>query len=122
MNGVTNMPCNLAVSITKAAVLPEYLASLLTPEVVEQVVMAYLKQHQTYKTYQPIRSRIAGESVIFHLSSLAYRITITGGNVVINFPRYALQEADILAEELTTLLAKGAAKLFADQLQATLRK
>ncbi len=115
-------PCNLAVTIQKAAVLPSHLLALLTPEAVEKVVTAYLSSHAEYKNYQPLRSRISGESVIFHLGSLSYRVTITGGCVALNFPRYNQDKAATLSEELTQLLAQAADVLFAQQVKSTLTK
>src|SRR6266566_1253219 len=114
-------PCNLAVTIQKAAVLPSHLLALLTPEAVEKVVTAYLSSHAEYKHYQPLRSRISGESVIFHLGSLSYRVTITGGSVALNFPRYNQDNAATLSEELTQLLSQ-ADVLFAQQVKSTLTK
>ncbi len=114
------MPCNLAVTITKAAVMPEHLQALLTPEIIEQIVTTYLSSHNEYKTCQPLRSRIIGETVRFYLGSLAYRITITGSQVALNFPPNEQYRAETLGTQLTQLLTRGADRLFASQVQQSL--
>ena len=114
------MPCNLAVTITKAAVLPDHLVALLTPEVIEQVVTAYLQHHPVFKDYLPLRSKTIGNVVTFFVSNLAYRITITGNQIAINFPPYAQDKATKLSGELVTLLSKTSDRLFARQVQKSL--
>ncbi len=114
------MPCGSAVTITKAGVLPEHVVSLLTPQVIELIVTAYLSQHPEYKMMLPLRSTVIRETVTFYLGRLDQRIEITGNTVRVEFPRYARAAANTLSNELITLLEKAGDRLFAEQVKAAL--
>ncbi len=47
------MPCNLAVSITKAAVQDEQLTKLLTPEIVKTLLETFIGQHPDHQGQKP---------------------------------------------------------------------
>jgi hypothetical protein len=114
------MPCNLAVTITKAVVAPEHLLALLTPEVIGQLITAFTSQSPEFQQYQPIRITTYGDTVNVILGRLDRRFLITHNQVTSNFPRYEQTQADTLAQLLSNLLSRGADRLFAAQVRKAL--
>lgn len=114
------MPCNLAVTITKGVVAPDHLKKLLTPQIIQQLVTAFCNEHPDFKQHQPIRTSSSSDGVVLYVGRLDRRLIITNDQVKANFPRYAQEEGERLATLLTHLLAKGADKLFAAQVQKAL--
>jgi hypothetical protein len=113
------MPCNLAVSITKAAVTEERLLALLTPEAVQPVVEAYLRQPGVLKPGESFNVNRQGNRLMIMVGSL--RLFIERGRV----STYATQGYnDVRGEELVSalsnLLALAADALFAQQVKAAL--
>jgi hypothetical protein len=104
------MPCNRAVSITKAAVTNEELLRLLSEPVVEQVVTAYLQAK--YEQHRPTLVNRYSGTLVFRVGGLY--VTIQGGAVSVRaYGQEALAEQ--LAAELQTLLAQAADRLFQQQ-------
>ena len=116
------MPCNLAVTITKAVVAPEHLRKLLTPQVIQSLVQAFVAQHPAFTSYQPVRVSVLGSTVIVRLGRMDRSVSLTAEQVTANFPRYEQEQAPAIVELLTQLLAKGADKLFATQVRTALAK
>jgi hypothetical protein len=117
------MPCNLAVTIQKAFVSSEQIQALMTPEIVEKAVKAYLSGHETYKNYQPITAYIMADGVIAYLSgTAAYTIQVTKSEVFVKFPERLEAEGNLLAEQLTVLLKAVGGKLLAAYVRKTLGK
>ena len=116
------MPCNLAVTITKALVLPEQLQQLLIPEIVTRVITAYIEQHrEEYGSFGPLRTTTRDGIVTCYIGRLDYRIMIANGQVSVNFPPYKQTQAEKLSEELSQLLSRAADQLFASQVQQSLK-
>lgn len=106
------MPCNLAVTITKAAVKSEHLLNLLKTEAIQPVVEAYLRDRFPA---QALYSSVDGNSLEIWVEP--YTITITTGTVQVSVSSAAMQaNTTQLAEELQQLLAVLADELFAAQL------
>jgi hypothetical protein len=116
------MPCNLAVTITKVVVAPEHLRTLLTPEVIQSLVQAFVAQHPAFTSYQPVRVSVLGSTVLVRLGRMDRYVSLTAEQVTANFPRYEQEQAPAIVELFTQLLAKGADKLFATQVRTALAK
>ncbi len=114
------MPCKWAITITKAVVAPEHLRSLLTPEVILSLVQSVVEQHPAFASYQPVRCSVYNGTVIVQLGRLDRSVTLTASQVNANFPRAEQEQAPAIVELLSTLLARGADKLFATQVRAAL--
>ena len=113
------MPCNLAVTITKATVLPEHLQSLLTPAVVKTLVPAFLQQHPEYNSAGHISAWNQGDTVVFSVGD--FTITVSKDTqVTVNTIRLRREAANKLAEQITTLLSIGADRMFVNQVQQVL--
>jgi len=115
------MPCNLAVSITKAAVSQEHLRKLLSdnPSLVAQVVLNYLVQHQTVGHLHPSIAGQTSFAVTFSLGN--WFLTIRDGQVSIDAVRPGeRREADALCQEVSEVLALLADELFLQQVQQLL--
>lgn len=129
------MPCNLAVTITKAGVSQKELQALLTPDVVATVVEAFIKTHPKFT-----KAKIAGRNgfgggiitVSLNAGVLGQRINIgtantqawmglTPGGVQAVFQR-AQDKAymDELAELLRELVSRTADTLYAKKVKALL--
>ncbi|WP_322489387.1 hypothetical protein [Chloroflexus sp.] len=113
------MACNLAVSITKAAVNEEQLLKLLTPEAVQPVVESYLRQPGVLKAGETFNVSRQGNRLIVTVGSL--RLFIDGGRV----STYATQgyndgRGRELVDALSNLLALAADALFAQKVKAAL--
>ena len=106
------MPCNLAVTITKATVTPQHLVTLLTVPTVEPVVHAYLMARFPNES---ISTSTRGDLEMWVDD---YIIRIAAGKVNVTAPNVAT--ATQLADELTQLLALLADELFARQLTTLL--
>ena len=115
------MPCNLAVTITKAVVAPEHLRKLLTPEVIQSLVQAFVAQHPAFADYQPVHVSLLGRTVLVRLGR-GRSVTLTAEQITANFPRYEQEQVPAIVELLTQLLAKGADKVFATQVRTALTK
>jgi hypothetical protein len=114
------MPCNLAVTITKAVVAPEHLRALLTPEVIASLGESIVEKHPAFASYQPVRFRVYNETVIVRLGRMDRTVTLTASQINANFPRFEQEQAPAIVELLSTLLSRGADKLFATQVRAAL--
>lgn len=113
------MACNLAVSITKAAVTEEKLLALLTPEKVQPVVEAFLRQPNVLKQGESFEIRSGSGTISIRVGSLW--LEIRGGRV----STYATQgyndvRGRELVDALSNLLALTADALFAQQVKAAL--
>ena len=113
------MPCNLAVTITKAAVTNEQLQKLLTPEVVKTLLESYISKHPNHKGQTP-HAFIRGDEVSLPILRYDCRVIIKNGQVRISTPRRNVEEAEALSGELAQLLSLAADKLFAGQVQKAL--
>ena len=111
------MPCNLAISITKAAVSNEELLKLLTSEVVHEAVKNFLSRHETYKD-KVIGDWQSEPTVWFYVGNCI--ITITNGQVTVNGPQWTKEEVEALSTDMNTLLSRLADYLFAQQVQQAL--
>ena len=112
------MPCNLAVSITKAAVIEAHLVALLTPEAILPLIEAYLRQPGV---------GVAGERRSVERQGDAMVVTVGNVTMTIREGRgetQATQGYDGRAKELTdgisALVAGIADALFAQQIRAAL--
>lgn len=127
------MPCNLAVSITHAAVTNDYLASLLTPEIVAQIMRAYLMECGLHEDVQSMHKRASNQ--VFAIEQLpdgSVRCRIGGyygidlligsGGVVTVTTTYANQreEAEQWQQQIAALLSQAADQLFAAAIQQQL--
>ncbi len=115
------MPCNLAVTITKAVVAPEHLLKLLTPQVVEALVDGFVHQHPMFVQYASVRVT-ASRGVVTIWLGYNKQITIIDGQVSARFPRGNAAKGEELAQLISTLLAKGADRLFAQQVKKSLQQ
>jgi hypothetical protein len=108
------MPCNLAVTITKAAVTEQRLLALLTDETVERVLTAYFQeqgqQAQITRTANGVQVRLNGIT-----------IRVTNGQVIADSRRTRRNEMGDLTDTLSTLLARAADALFAQQVGVALQ-
>ncbi len=119
------MPCNLAVTITKAAVNAEQLQALLSLDVINQTVMAYLKVAEAYQKDAELYMRSflyrTTNSMLIYLGN--YTITIKqGGLVTVEGLRGEEAENERLRDTIATFLAQVADKLFAAKVQQSLVK
>ncbi|NNJ13396.1 hypothetical protein EKD04_024015 [Chloroflexales bacterium ZM16-3] len=113
------MPCNLAVSITKAAVTEERLRALLTPEAVQPVIAAYLRQPGVVGAGERVIVQRQGDGLAVTVGSLT--LTISGGQVQTRATRGTnATRAQELADALSDLLALAADTRFAQQVRAAL--
>ncbi|NNJ13616.1 hypothetical protein EKD04_025145 [Chloroflexales bacterium ZM16-3] len=113
------MPCNLAVSITKAAVSEERLRALLTPEAVRPVIEAYLRQPGVVGAGERVHVQRQGDGLAVRVGSLT--LTIRDGQVQTRASRgYNDTRAQELTDALSALLALAADALFAQQVRAAL--
>lgn len=112
------MTCNLAVSIAKAAVTNEYLQTLLTPTIVQHVVLTYLQQQ--YPNDQPKVIEVLDDGVYFSVGSCT--ILLLKGEIEVldaeNFPGRAEQ----FVQELERLLIALADRLFQQHVQQVLQQ
>jgi hypothetical protein len=126
------MPCNLAVTITKAAITSEQLRSLLTPDIVTQMLTTYFQsqgyelradsfhdeQAGTYfsitRQYGRVQCRVSG---FFGID-----IFVEHGQVTVNGTHLSQQgQVDDLLTQVSTLLVQAADLLFARQVQTALQ-
>lgn len=122
------MPCNLAVSITKAAIPNEQLLGLLTPAVVEQVVRAFLGDRltdlvgQDYGYQHGTSRKVQLQSVNYwgQLGAEGISFRIHDGQIDVQAPRGGELRAQEVSDELTQLLARTADQLFAIQVGTAL--
>jgi hypothetical protein len=111
------MPCNLAVSIAKAAVSDERLRALLTPEAVKDVVLNFLKQQ--YAANSPALLSSNDTTLYYRLGSLV--LTIENGVVRVNESAGNRVFAERVAAEVSRLLAAAADRLFQQRVQMALQ-
>lgn len=112
------MPCNLAVSITKAAVTEDHLRALLTADTITDVVLRFLTQQ--YACLSPQLLSASGRRLTFLLDGGDITITIVDGKVTTNATRYRLPQANDIVEAVSLLLAHLADMLFQRQVQQAL--
>jgi hypothetical protein len=113
------MPCNLAVSITKAAVTEEHLLALLTPAVVQPVVVAYLRQPGVLTAGERVGVTTPGARVVVTVGALTFHID--GGRVSTVATAGATDaRGRALVDALSALLALAADTLFAQQVRVAL--
>lgn len=127
------MPCNLAITITKAAVSEERLRALLTPEVVTSLLASYLQasgyaivpesfQQQQPGTYASLQTLPDGR-VQCRIGGY-YGIDVfvaPAGVVTVNTTTYSQHsQADHVLADVTQLLSQATDALFARQVQAAL--
>jgi len=110
------MPCNLAVSIAKAALSDERLRALLTPQAIQQVVLAYLKQQ--YAALSPVLVSAQDGSLHYQLGTMD--LTIEDGEVTVDTSTINRDRAEQLATQVSALLAACADRLFQQQVQQAL--
>jgi len=118
------MPCNLAVTITKAAVSQAQLVALLTPEVVQAVVEAYLRQPGVLAPGETAAVQRSGPTITITIQVGGGRriaMAIADG-VVQATTRTSDQRAQELVDALSPLLARAADARFAQQVQAALAR
>ena len=110
------MPCNLAVSITKAAVSEAHLRAILTPEVILPLIEAYLRLPGVLHAERVTLQR-QGDAIVVTVGRVT--MTIREGRVETQATR-----GDVRAKELTdgisALVAGIADALFAQQIRAAL--
>lgn len=115
------MPCNLAVSITKAAVTEERLLVLLTPAAIQPVIEAYLAQPGVLRAGDTARVTRQGERLTVAVAGLT--ITIEGGRVRANATAGRTDvRARALVDGLSNLLSLAADALFAQQVKGALSR
>jgi hypothetical protein len=112
------MPCNLAVSITKAAVTEDHLRALLTADTVSDVVLRFLTQQ--YARRSPRLLSASGRRSVFLMDEGDTLITITDGKVTINAATLRPAQTDDILEAVSLLLARLADMLFQRQVQQAL--
>jgi hypothetical protein len=110
------MSCNLAVSITKAAVTKKELLALLTVDVVEKVVLTYLQQQ--YPNLSPCVFDQSENYVSFVIGKCY--VIIQDGDVRVEEYYGNTAKADALANEVAQVLSQLADALFQQQLQKSL--
>jgi hypothetical protein len=109
----------LAVSITKAAVTEERLLALLTPEAVQPVVEAYLRQPGVVGASERVIVQRQGDGLAVGVGSLT--LTIHGGRVETRATQGTNDaRGRALVDGLSALLALAADALFAQQVRAAL--
>ncbi|MEO9030631.1 MAG: hypothetical protein ABI413_17625, partial [Ktedonobacteraceae bacterium] len=112
------MPCNLAVTITKGVTAPEHLQKLLTPAVVQALVESFVKTHEIFKGYQYQNVRLFERMDMVEIYlSFGHRLELRQINGVWTmngrFPRNEGASLENMTSLLTTLLNKGADRLYA---------
>lgn len=113
------MACNLAVSITKAAVTDEKMRALLAPEKVQPVVEAYLRQPGVLKQGESFEATRNGDTITIRVAGLW--ISISNGRVRTSATAgYNDVRGRELVDALSNLLALTADALFAQQVKAAL--
>jgi glutathione synthase/RimK-type ligase-like ATP-grasp enzyme len=110
------MPCYLAVSIAKCAVSEERLLSLLTPDVVQQAVLAYAQEQYAAAA---IGIQVLDKTV--YCSIGRYRVAIENGQVRVNASTGNQAFAQTLATNFTELVRRLAESLFQKQVQHVLQ-
>ena len=110
------MPCNLAVSIAKAGVTQPQLLALLTPDVVKQVVLAYLEQQ--YASSKPSVICATRARVVLRMGTCV--VSIENGSVRVTDSQGNQAFIETLATEVERLLLLLADRLFQQKLQETL--
>ena len=110
------MPCNLAVSIAKAALPKERLRALLTADAIKDVVLAYLVRQ--YAVLSPSVLSAQGNVVRYRLGKLT--LSIADGEVSLAGTRTSATDADQLATNVSELLTQLAGRLFQRQVQDAL--
>jgi hypothetical protein len=110
------MPCDLAVSIAKAALSRERLRALLTADAIKDVVLTYLVRQ--YAALSPTLLSAQGNVVRYRLGRLT--LTIADGEVSLDGTRARATDADQLATNVSELLTQLAGRLFQKQVQDAL--
>lgn len=110
------MPCNLAVSIARAAITEERLRALLTPQAIQHVVLAYLKQQ--YAASSPALLSAQGNALRYRVGTML--LTIVDGAVTVDESEGKRGRAEQLATKVSELLAVAADRLFQQKVQQAL--
>jgi hypothetical protein len=110
------MPCNLAVSIAKAAVPNDRLRALLAAEATRDVVLTYLQRQ--YAALSPSLLDVSESRVRYRLGTLT--LTIADGAVRLDGRRTGAVDADQLTTSVSELLTQLAGRLFQKQVQEAL--
>ncbi len=110
------MPCNLAVTIQKAVISSDEIKKLLTNDVLERAVTAFLKpQYKSIQSYRP------WGSVSFILNNdYRYSIEVSANEVSVQFPKGEEAASELLASQINTLLARVGDRLLAAQMSQAL--
>jgi hypothetical protein len=111
------MPCNLAVSITKAAVTEAHLRAILTPEVILPLIEAYLRLPGVLHAERVTLQR-QGDAIVVTVGRVT--MTIREGRVETQATRGYDVRAQELTDGISTLVAGIADELFAQQVRAAL--
>jgi hypothetical protein len=122
------MPCNLAVSITKAQVVPEQMRAFLTPDLIEQIVKSYLAEQypqlvikRVWTGYDTTWLDMAYDggtlSIAYNRTDAEVRVRLAGRGYT---SRGDYQFGEQLTEEISELLARAGDALFARQVQSLL--
>lgn len=111
------MTCNLAVSIAKAGISNELLLALLTPAIIEPVLLGYLRQQ--YPQKNPRMHMLATETLEVYLG--ACTITITCGQIEVTSYSSNQRLTERLAKEVGGVLAALADSHFQQQIQTLLQ-
>ena len=111
------MPCNLAVSIAKAAITEERLRVLLLPDVIRTILPTYLMKQ--YAALSPTRLPAFGDALRYRVGSML--LTILDGQVTVDAPERDRVQAEQLATQVAALLAAAANRLFQQQVQQALK-
>jgi hypothetical protein len=112
------MTCNLAVSLAKAAVTDEYLQTLLTPAIVQPIVLAYLQQQ--YPHDQPNVIEATEHGVSFRVGSCT--IVLKRGKIEVTDAQRVSRRAAQLIQELEHVLTNLADRLFQQHVQHILQQ
>lgn len=112
------MPCNQAVSITKAAIANEALRDLATPAMLAEALRAYLTQQGkqertdfTLNVYDSfVRARIGNHIVVIERG----QVTVT------TYDRNLRTEGTALQDEIAAIVAALADEVFTQQVRAAL--
>jgi hypothetical protein len=110
------MPCNLAVSITKAGVTKPQLLALLTPDIVKKAVRAYLQQQYPEHSLRVLYLTADGVELILGTT----RIFIENGRVWVSDPYGDETLVEALASEVEQFVLQLADGLFQQKLQELL--
>lgn len=114
------MPCNLAISITKAAVTDAARVALLTSEVVQPVLTQWLAGQVPRLSVSAVRVVRGGVEVQVMEGNISLSVSIERGKIRIDTERVGRAAADRLQTQLTELLGFIADRVTAQRIAALL--